>query len=411
MNEDQQFALDLMNEGKNVFLTGPGGVGKSYVIKKFVESTCKKVAVTSTTGVSAILIGGVTLHSWAGIGLGKGEFRKLMAIIRKNRALDRWLKTDVLIVDEISMIDFKFLELLEKIAHETRGNSKPFGGMQLIFSGDWAQLGPVNSSTFLFENEIWDYLDLTTVYLTKVLRQQDKVFIDILNKVRLGECDEMSRKILMSTKDNQIEKNGVLPTRLYSHNVDVDFINNENLEVLAKKHKVFTYSAVYDKYFTGIEKYFQNVPDTLKLTKDCQVIITYNINTAAGIVNGSRGIIDYCDEKNIHVKLIDGRIISIDIHPWEIDLGELFHSPAGYVYTKSQYPLKLAYALTIHKSQGSTIDCLEIDIGNKIFCHGQTYTALSRASSLEGLRIVDFNPKKIICKPQVKSFYTEIEKI
>lgn len=398
MNECQNKALEMMNSGKNVFITGSAGVGKSFLIQHFIKSSEKKISVTSTTGVSAILIGGRTIHSWAGIGISNKDYRKTLFSIRKNKpALDRWLNTEVLIIDEISMIDHEVLSLLNSLAADLRSDHfNLFGGIQLIVAGDWAQLSPINKSTFAFEHSCWKSLEFNTVILHKIMRQEDEIFINMLQELRLGECSKETEKIINNTKEN-LKDSLILPTKLRSRNTDVDKINETEFAKLSKDNAVFSYKAIYNSKYAQ-DKFKDITPDLLNLCVGCQVMVTYNISQESGVVNGTRGIVEYCDPLVIKIKLMDGFIYDVPKVIWDIEVKDS-------IYTKKQFPLRLAYAVSIHKSQGSTIDCLEIDIGSKIFCHGQAYTAISRAKNLEGLRVINFDPLKMICDKRVVEFY------
>lgn len=399
MNDKQLHALELVKQGVNVFITGSAGVGKSYCIERIVdylESTGKKFAVTATTGCAAIQICATTLHSWAGIGLGsknsKADIRKIIA----RDKLDSWKCINTLIIDEVSMLDHNYFKKLNGIAKEIRNNKKPFGGIQLIFVGDFCQLGPINTG-FIFEQEsLWGELNLKTIELTDIMRQKEDDFVKILQKLRLGACSDKDRDILTAKKKNN--SGGVLPTKIRSTNKQVDFINKRELGKMAKNNKIHEYRAMYSgadsKYhFTDI------TPDVVEICVGCQVMVTYNVDIARGIVNGTRGVVTECSNDIVKIKLVNGEVYPIG----KVRLTVEDHD--GKIHTKSQISLRLAYAISIHKCQGMTIDYMEVDLGSSIFCHGQTYTAVSRARTMGGLIITNFDTRKIICDEKVIDFY------
>jgi ATP-dependent DNA helicase PIF1 len=425
MNFKQNYAITLMDEGHNIFLTGGGGVGKSYVIQKFIEryradknKISKSLAITSTTGVSAVLIKGKTLHSWAGIGLGKGDL--IEKIKNNNKALSRWLSVKILIIDEISMLNPRLFERLDKVARHFRVPTLPFGGIQLIIVGDFCQLPVVKGDgDFCFDSPSWKECEFKVVNLTQVIRQDNIEFANVLQELRFGNISKKTRKLLLErtgkwTRET-CNKDGIKPTLLYSTNKNVDELNKKELEELIKLELPYK---IY-KVKTGIIKspinmnmndlinlidYYTKDVKKIKLAVNAQVMLTKNIDVDNGLANGSRGIITGFKDGQIGlpiVKFMNGIEIEIPLYKSKYNDGEV-----EFVY--EYIPLKLAWATTIHKSQGATLDYVVANLSN-IFEYGQAYVALSRAKSLENLYLTGINFNKIMCHPDAKKYYKNLE--
>lgn len=437
LNDEQIKAFEMVKNGLNVFVTGPAGTGKTLFIDEIRDyglNAKKRVSVTAMTGVAAANVNGSTLHSWAAIGLGKSEPRKHAFYIKKNiPAYERYIKTDILVVDEISMADYEYIKKLDDVAKIVRKNvRKPFGGIQLVFAGDFFQLGPVQKSKetkFLFEDLVWSNIIDKCVHFTKIYRQRNNEFAEMLQKIRVGEVtDEICNKI-DSTKNHKLcDKNGVKPTLLFCRNVDVDAINETSIakidgEVFVNKSIDYYKDDNYKKLF---EKSFKTQP-VLKLKIGAQVMLLTNLNVEEGLVNGSRGVVtkfvraksehdvEGCDPaeytgavKGVLVKFSND--IFEEIRPYTQECKDEHDSPDDPAKaSRIQFPLRLAYALTIHKSQGLSIDSLEIDMRG-CFTHGQAYVALSRATSFENLRVRNFSKSCIITSEKVKNFYKDFDK-
>jgi len=431
LNDQQQQAFDFVTEGHNVFITGSAGVGKSVVIKKIKEwglQRGKQVAVTATTGVAAANINGSTIHSWASIRLGKGEPGKFAFYIKKNEAkYKRYLNTDILIVDEISMADFEYFttfNLVAQLVRDRRGI--PFGGIQIVVCGDFFQLGPVQknrkTTRFIFEDIVWDQMVSKIVHFTQVYRQTNGDFIDMLHKIRVGNVtDDMVARIKATEEHKLVNDKGIKPTILFCRNVDVDAINISGIKRLNGEEHVFdctTYFAddeckqLYGKSFT--------LPENITLKVGAQVMLIQNLDVSVGLVNGSRGVVVAIspEDDEIEVQFMNG--VTKKIIPFKQaftsnptsneDKDEDFEYTYEEEYEcayRIQYPLKLAYALTIHKSQGLSIDFLKIDL-NGCFAAGQAYVALSRATSFDTLCVRNFTKKCVITSKVVMDYYDNI---
>jgi len=422
LNDKQNYALAQMKTGHNIFLTGAGGVGKTFLIKTFVEWAMENkfklsqepVAITSLTGASALLIGGSTIHSFAGIGLGNGSVSELMTKITKNFFIKRrWMRTKVLIIDEISMMKPDLFEKLEEIARLIKKNSRVFGGIQIILSGDFAQLCPVKMTKYCFESEMWNKVVDESIYLKEIVRQKDVKFQNCLNELRLGECSPETEAFMQSRVGVKLENEfNIIPTKLYATNRKVDAINAKYLKELIEAGnesmtfalKMNTTGTIPKNLQPLVEKLINDCPadPNLTLAVGSQVMVITNISEKK-LVNGSRGrLVEFKNEIPM-VQFLDGRTLSMGFHEWDKDLTEKIK------VSLKQIPLKLANSWTIHKSQGQSIDYVETSIDDSIFENGQGYTAVSRAETAEGMTLEKFVKEVIKCHPAVKKFYQDLE--
>jgi len=420
MNDDQIKILNLISSGKSVFITGPGGVGKSFLIKH-IKSVFKKkvVSVTALTGCAAVLIDGTTLHSWSG--LSPDSIDQPIEYIVDNiryKPKQRWKKTHVLIIDEISMLSKNIFEKLNVIGQTIRKNNKPFGGIQIIVSGDFFQLPPIikgntlDVDKFCFCSSVWnDMFCNTTVELSKIMRQTDIQFIKVLNKIRKGIIDKDVINMLES-RVNLEYINDIIPTQLFSMRHEVDNINNMHLVELdnIQVHKWSTQQLsghhINKQLRSTLIKQWENdcqCEQQLFLAVGAQVVLLHNaLQEAYNLINGSRGVIIEFNNDGDPIVQFKDVTIAIPKHSWEFE-----NHSSGLKYKIIQYPLKLAWALTIHKSQGMSLDCVIIDINN-VFEEGQAYVALSRVKCLEGLFIKNMNPSKIKANQTVINYYCNI---
>lgn len=411
LNTEQQRAYDLVTEGTNIFLTGPAGTGKSVTLKEIIKY-CKEnninIGVTATTGTAAFLIGGKTIHSYLGIGLAKESAEDMFKHNRYKlkHIVDKLRELSVLIIDEISMLDTKLLEKISDYLCLVRRDPTPFGGLQLILTGDFCQLEPVDGE-YCFKSKIWNKLKLQTIYLHKLIRQDnDKDFQKILSKLRYGICSDNTYNKLLELKNTSFGE--IKPTKLYSYNVDVDRINKQEYDKLiesgSKMNKYpVKFPQVNSKNKEKLEKWIKNIdlPESVELCVGAQVMITSNIDQDSGLVNGTRGVVVNIMKESVNIKRINGLIQEIKYHRKTDSLDESLYAEF--------MPLRLAYALTHHKSQGSTLDAIEIDIGSKVFAAGQAYTAISRARDLKSIKITAISKNSFICNKDVYNFYKVIE--
>jgi len=416
--------------GDNVFLTGGGGVGKSYLLsviytdfpglQKRLMDKLPRICVCALTGCAALLLGhkAKTIHSWAGIGLGKGTIAELMKGVRRNRkAMTHWLTTDVLIIDEISMMTADVLDKLNELGKKIRGSSKPFGGIQVIVVGDFFQLPPVNKSDeptrFAFESGTWSELRLSTIELTQIQRQKDEVFQGVLKEARRGLLSKSACELLRQREGLDWKENKIKPTLVFPRRSEVDMINDSNLRALKGPRHFYKARLAYDgkipKGFTEQDENFQRILQTfdynapytkeLELIEQCQVMLIANVDPDAGLVNGSRGIVvGFCPSTDLPiVEFMNGVRKPMGTHAWPIEDFEFV--------SRTQIPLRLAWANTTHKLQGASLDSALVDIGSGNFEYGQAYVALSRARSLDALYVYDFDPMAFKAHPRVKAFY------
>lgn len=416
MNDLQKKAFEALEKRKNVFITGPGGTGKTFLIKEFYKKyrMIRNIGITSTTGVSAILIGGTTLHSYLGLGLGEDTVDHLYQKIKRNSKANRnWKTIETLVIDEVSMLRPELFDKLEKLARLIRKNDLPFGGIHIVLTGDFLQLPSIKTENdekdFIFESESWDKVIKEVIYLKNIVRQTDNTFVQILNKIRYGIIDEGVKEILNARIGKKIQNEfKIEPTKLYCKNIKVDRINNGKLEELTQESgEVFQYDISYefnkDINFETVQKYKKNVniPEFLQLTIGCQVMLTINLDFERELVNGSRGVvIDFQDDFPV-VQFFNG--VKEQIEYKKIEISENNKPVMNYTYL----PLKLAWAISIHKCQGSTLDLVELDLSD-IFEYGQAYVALSRVKSLEGLSIKRIDYNYIQSHPKAVEFYNKL---
>jgi ATP-dependent DNA helicase PIF1 len=427
LTDEQQHAFDLVKQGKSIFLTGPGGTGKSFLLKAMYDFLDKQVAVTAMTGCAAVLLGkhAKTLHSWAGIGLATETPAKLASKIRTyGKTFQRWLGTDVLIIDEVSMLTPELLEKLDAVAKLLRRDESPMGGLQIVFVGDFYQLPPVvkeGETSFVFESPLWNTIVQNTVCLTKIIRQSDPVFHKILDEARKGALSKESFQILQGkSKDKSWETFEIRPTLLYTRRHTVDRINEENLKALPGDPVIFRAKTVFQptdstarltrqspeviRVVEQMDRDSSYMPE-LRLKKGAQVMLLSNLNHELGRVNGARGVVigfdGSEDTQSPIVQFKTGTPIVIPKMPWM--------SSELKGVGREQIPLKLAYAVTVHKAQGATLDCALIDIGSSTFECGQAYVALSRVKNLESLYVWDVEPTAFRAHPKVSDFYRRLE--
>ena len=397
-----------MLEGNSVFLTGAPGAGKTYVLNEFIRRATrqgKNVAVTASTGIAATHIGGTTIHSWSGLGikdfLTDWDRERLQST---DRLIKRYNAADVLVIDEVSMLHGQRLNMVNEVAKLLRKNDKPFGGLQVILVGDLFQLPPISRGggpvDFAHLSEAWQELSPKICYLTEQHRQDSgDGLLDLLNAMRRGDVNELHEAALQERLKKQHPGDQIV-TRLYSHNLDVDSINQRHLKEIdrdAKAYKMQTSGQV-----AKIETLVKSVlaPEMLELKTGAEVMFVAN-NFASGFVNGTRGrVIDFVDDLPL-VALPNGREIKVERHSWKLEEDGKTRAEVA------QLPLRLAWAITIHKSQGMSLDAAEIDLGRS-FTPGMGYVALSRVRSMDGVYLAGINQMALSMHPLIFAFDHEL---
>jgi ATP-dependent DNA helicase PIF1 len=410
LNDEQILCYNLAKSRKNIFITGPGGCGKTFILKsiiKYFKRNKFNIGITSSTGCSASLINGTTLHSFLNIGLANKSATELYERLKSkiNKTTYKKLKNlDVLIIDEISMIDDKLFNKIAAYLSLIKEIKKPFGKIQIILSGDFYQLAPINND-YCFKSNIWNMLKIKTIELKQMMRQNnDLEFQNLLYNVKINNITDDIYNTLLNLKKNKFN-NDILPTILCSKNEDINKINNNNFNKLVNNtnSRIYTYAIRFDETNNKISKYLKNnnlLNNNLQLVVGTQVMLTYNINIKNNLVNGTRGIITKLNTNNIIIKILNGNEFIIDYVKYINDIDETI--------TFEYMPIKVAYAISIHKSQGMTLDYILIDLGDSIFSNGMAYVALSRAKSLKSIVISNLSKKSFRINTDVIKFYKTI---
>lgn len=407
----QAQALYLMEKGESVFLTGPAGSGKTFVLNQFIRLLKKKkkqVAVTASTGIAATHIGGTTIHSWSGLGIREALQPQDEAYLKNNAKLQkRYNAADVLIIDEISMLHGARLDMVNQACKLLRGSEQPFGGLQVILTGDLFQLPPVSRGgaavDFAHQSGAWQELNPTICYLSEQHRQGDDALLGILQAMRSQGIEDYHAETLrerLNVTPSQLT--GV--TRLFSHNVDVDSINQTKLDSIdsaTKRYKMETKGRA--RYVESLQKSVL-APETLELKIGAEVMFVAN-NFSLGFSNGTRGqIVAFNDEGAPLIKLqAKNRVIAAAPHTWSVTEDGAIRAEV------TQLPLRLAWAITIHKSQGMSLDSALIDL-SRSFTPGMGYVALSRVRSLSGLYLVGINSMAMRLHPDIYEFDRQLQR-
>jgi ATP-dependent exoDNAse (exonuclease V) alpha subunit len=395
MNEKQLEAFNVVKNGENLFLSGSAGTGKSFTIKKIVEyleNNNLNYGLTALTGCAASLINGQTLHSFLLLGIDKSLKDIYNDLSKKYIPKFKALKSlNTLIIDEISMMSNELIELINELFKLIKSNLLPFGGIQVILVGDFHQLPPIRGN-YCFTSPIWDELKLHNIILTDLIRQKDDLILqEILEELRIGTISDKTFETLKSLNKTKFIGD-IKPTKLFPVNTNVDKINNREFEKLVKINdgNTTTYKALANYKVDNIESF------NVCLTLNAQIMVIRNLCVENHLVNGTRGIVVGLLDKCVIIKDINNNIHHINYYT------DLHKNKKHYI---SFMPLKLAYAISIHKSQGSSIDCLELDLGNDIFVSGQTYTALSRATNIKNIRIINIEKNSFFVNKKIIDFY------
>ncbi len=398
----QKEALDILKMGANVFLTGPAGSGKTFVLNQYINYLKEgnvPVAITASTGIAATHLGGVTVHSWSGLGI-KDYLTEydIENLLEKEYLFNRHKKTKVLIIDEVSMLSANQLSMVEYICRAFKGNGKVFGGMQIIFCGDFFQLPPIskgeNENNFAFTSPVWESLNINICYLSENHRHKEADYLSVLNKIRANRIDGDLKDFLESKIKKSKNKESEEVTKLFTHNADVDRINNEHLSKIKSESYFFKMISKGNDFLVENLKKSCLAPDTLELKIGAKVMFVKN-NYEAGFVNGSLGKVSgFNSFGEPIVRLQSGKTISVSPASWQIE------EDGKIKASISQLPLRLAWAITVHKSQGMSLDQVEVDLSSA-FTLGQGYVALSRVRLSSGLSIIGFNEKSLMVDPVI----------
>lgn len=393
-----------MLSGESVFLTGPPGAGKTFVLNEFVRRATKKsktVAVTASTGIAATHIGGTTIHSWSGLGIRDELSQRDRSQLAGNAKLvKRYNAVDVLVIDEVSMLHGYRLDMVNEVCKLLRKSDQPFGGLQVILVGDLFQLPPITRGAevvdFMHESAAWQELEPKICYITEQHRQQEDGLLTLLEAMRSGDL-ETHHQELLTERIGQRPDTSQPVTRLYAHNVDIDTVNQRHLDTLTEE--THEYEMETRGPAAKVEQLRRSVlaPEILELKIGAEVMFVAN-NPGGGFVNGTRGqVVDFRDDLPVVQLFKSQRTIKVSQHSWKLE-------EDGKVRAEvAQLPLRLAWAITIHKSQGMSLDAAEIDL-SKSFTPGMGYVALSRIRSLDGLFLSGINAMALKMHPAIYEF-------
>lgn len=409
MKQDE--ALEILKRGHNVYLTGAAGSGKTYLLNKFIRHLTEKkvrVAVTASTGIAATHMNGITIHAWSGMGiLRTASGAQIQAIAKKKRLVKKYKNAEVIVIDEISMLDADRLDLLDQLARFIRGNKEPFGGIQVVLFGDFFQLPPVKRSDeplprFAFKSSVWDAMQLKVCYLDEQHRQEDNILTRILNAIRNGSANDALTNYLNKVVDTNLSPDSGKGVRLYPRNLNVDAENDRELSKLPGE------THVYRAQSEGIPEFAKALsknclaPEQLLLKKGSAVMFVKN-NFESGYVNGTLGRVSGFNEEDYPlVTLLNGKKIVAEPATWIVE------ENGKTLATNKQIPLRLAWAITVHKSQGMTLDAAQVDL-RQCFEVGMGYVAFSRVRSLASLKLLGFNQLALKVNEEILSFDKELK--
>lgn len=404
LSDEQRAIVQRIDEGRNVLVTGSAGTGKSEILKTLGSRAGKPLPVCASTGIAAVQVGGLTLHSWAGLGLADKPAEQIAADIleQSGKAKARITNADRLAIDEVSMLHGELFNTLDHVFRIVRRSNEPFGGVQLILFGDFLQLPPVSrgkAQQFAFESDSWRAAKIRTGLLTKVWRQSDERFSGALNRIRVGDVAPDVASLLKSRFQVADTDPSVKPVIVYSHNADVD---RENAVHLAKLLGETQEYKARDQGQAGPLATLQKnclAPETLQLRKGAQVMLLWNVAPDEGLANGSIGTVeDFKAQGAPVIRFANGERWTAEKTEWTIKSGD------DVLASRKQYPLRLAWAITAHKSQGMTLDKIQVHL-HRVFEYGQAYVALSRARTLDGLFIESSKAGCIKAHPSAVEFY------
>ena len=404
----QETALSILKTGKNVFLTGQPGAGKTYTVNAYVSwlrSQGIEPAITASTGIAATHIGGMTLHSWSGLGVRKMLIERDLTQLKESSSVRRRVtKTNILIIDEVSMLEAQVLDNVNLICKTLRDNESAFGGLQVVVVGDFFQLPPVSRQgetipKFAFASDAWAEANFTVCYLSQQFRHEDKSLSKILTNIREGDesLEVIYNKLAKHMLDDQSQiDSDEITSRLFSHNIDVDRLNEDLLKQIDDEERLFNMTGRGAPNALSSLKRSCLSPESLKLKIGARVMFTKN-NYERGFINGMLGEVVSFEEIDGWpiVRLVNDEELTAYPDEWLVSDG------SNTIARISQVPLRLAWAMTVHKSQGMTLDAAIVDL-TSAFAYGQGYVALSRVKSFSGLKIVGLNKRALEIDPVVK---------
>ena len=409
----QDNALAIMKMGKSIYLTGGAGSGKTYVLNAFIKYLNEHdidVAITASTGIAATHIGGMTIHAWSGIGIRDNVTDWDIELMEEKKYLwDRYDKVKVLIIDEISMLSGTFLDTLDRICRAfKRKPGIPFGGIQVILCGDLFQLPPVTKKgeavSMVIDSKVWKTMNPIICYLSEQHRQDDEIFTDILNAIRQNNVQDYHLETLEERIREYSEDDFQNVTKLFTHNADVDTINNQQLAGIDEEEFVFYMESKGKENLIETLKKSCLAPETLILKLGAEVMFVKN-SFDQGYVNGTRGtVIDFTVSNQPVVKLLNGKEITVDPETWAID------DHGKIIASITQMPLRHAWAITVHKSQGMSLDAAVIDL-SRAFAFGMGYVALSRVRTLAGLHLVGFSQSALVIDPRILKMDQQLQNL
>ncbi|ROW16673.1 hypothetical protein VPNG_01514 [Cytospora leucostoma] len=423
LSDEQHRVLRMvLDEGRNIFFTGSAGTGKSLLLREIIKALKQKyaktpdcLAICASTGMAAQNIGGTTIHAWGAVTPGIYDVGKQISYIKTCRpAHRRWKTTKVFIIDEVSMVDGQLFDLLAALAVALRKKTdRPFGGIQLVITGDFFQLPPITQSGkdvfFAFQSNAWKECIENTVTLTQVFRQKDNHFVDLLNELRRGDITPATREALTRLSRPLPQDDGLLPTELFPLRAEVDRANAARLSALSGQSYIFTARDSGSAVPAKRQKLLDNMMAVkiLELKRDAQVMLVKNASET--LVNGSVGrVMGFLPSPERRHKEDDELLPLVEFRTFRgketvLVSREEFRaedSEGKLLAKRVQVPLVLAWAMSIHKAQGQTIQRVKVNL-NKVFEKGQSYVALSRAASLEGLQVLGFDSRKVMAHPRV----------
>ena len=388
---NQQKALEILKLGHNVYLTGPAGSGKTFLLNQYInylKGNGIEVGITASTGIAATHLNGRTIHSWAGINIKEKLTNKdLLKILSRKNLQWQFLLTNVLIIDEVSMLHSFRLDMVDRVCKAFKGSDKSFGGMQVILCGDFFQLSPVckngEDPSFINTSRAWQDMNIQICHLDEQHRFTDQDYMCILNEIRANNTSESSLQLLINRFNKNVE-NHITPTKLCTHNADADAINDFKLAEIPSKEETYQMMSMGEPKLIEALKDGCLAPENLVLKKGAAVMFVKN-NFGKGYVNGTLGkVVDFDDERYPIVETVKKQRIIARPESWKIEENN------RTLALISQTPLRLAWAITVHKSQGMSLDAAEIDL-SKTFEYGMGYVALSRVRSLAGLKLIGIN--------------------